>query len=1061
MRINKILILGISLIVALSSCEVPNKPNFSIEQKNDLPLLKNKRFYLLGGSDAFIDTTKGKIDTLFSKNADNVVYISFTDSVQIGDLEDAVPSINITPSALESEVGTIEIDDFSADFAAGVGKIEQSPQGTDPVSAEIGTIKPEFNGSGSTSFNEITGQNPPGVSTPIVAGNKVILVNIDAGNFVSATIQSGGLAISFSNSLGFDISSMTAQLISDSDANSRNIGTPINLTNVTHGSTQNGVFTFSEDEILETDLQIQLTINWSAQNYQVNSTNSLSLSLSEDELVVKQAVAEIPAQSLSPSTPNIEISDNGFVSVVMSDSSSSNVNSLVITLRNGTNLPLSNSTFDSYPSITLKNSKGETLDEVKSLIPENPSGTFLGSNETATVVFRLAGAELTKVLSYTLNLGTVGSQGGALAVNNTDAISIEATTTNMEVSIANAVIDAQNGIDLSDEAGVQGDFVQVQVNDGSLNMTFNNSLEIPMVIETLTIQNKNAFVAKNTSKYFAAGSVIGELTNVTIDPKSTTTASIDLAGKAVSDVIEFIGTASSPGSSGATAQMTEFDEIGIGIVGSLSVQSATSKLKPQVFSTADSIEIDKDNFIFTNDNHYIKLKSGELRLENLVNSLDVQLDTLLISVYSIVNEQGEPLVLRFMGDVRDGLTFIRLRRNENNERPPIVIDLAGYYIKALNNLVKYEIYGATEDSRLSNDPFRTIRATDKVSASLSINNLQVGEALGRIVQKTVVLGTDALSNGKDILDISSDDEAEVISNDGLGDFGDKLSNVKLNGSNLSIQYTTNLGVKASIIMAIAGVKEDGSFLFLKGINENTVLPTDDISKMYHNGAPMDRADLVKFSFGVNSSSAVNPYAGTVSFNNTNSNVDDFLAELPSTIRTLGYAVINADDNSESFLANPIQFDTELGIDIPFSISTENGPLEITQEFENVSLTSIPGEDETLVLQEMTLVVRFINNFPLSLKVGFEFFDELKNPITVDFQPLEVPSAQVDGNGFTTNPSEGSSSFIISNASQLNKVESMALKLETETAAGQNVKIRANDFIEIGINAITTGKTTVN
>jgi len=1060
MRINKILILGISLIVALSSCEVPNKPNFSIDIKNDLPLLKNKRFYMLGGSDAFIDTTQGKIDTLFSTNAENVLFISFTDSVQIGDLEDAIPSVNVNPSALESEVGTIEIDDFSADFSAGVGKIEQSPQGTDPVSAEIGTIKPEFNGTGATSFNEITGQNPPVVSSPLLAGNTQIQVSVDAGSFVSATIQSGGLAISFSNSLGFDIASMNAQLISDADANSRNIGTPINLTNINHGSTQNGVFTFSEDEVLETDLQIQLTINWINQNYQVNSTNSLSLTLSEDALEVKQAVAEIPAQSLSPTTPNIEINDNGFVSVVMSDSQSETINALKITLKNGTNLPLSNADFNSFPTITLKNSKGEILDAVKSLIPVNPSGNFLGSNETATVVFNLAGAELTKVLSYNLNLGTVGSQGGAIAVNNTDAISIEATTTNMEVSIANAVIDAQNGIDLRDEAGVEGDFVQVQVNDGSLNMTFKNDLEIPMVIENLTIQNKNAFVAKNTSKYFASGSVIGQLNNITIDPKSSTTASINLAGKAVSDVIEFLGTASSPGSNGATAQMTEFDEIGIGIVGSLSVQSATSRLKPQIFSTADSIEIDKDNFLFTNSDQYIKLKSGELRLENLVNSLDVQLDTLLISVYSIVNEQGEPLVISFMGDVRDGLTFIRLRRKENNERPPIVIDLSDYYIKAVNNVVKYEIYGATEDSRLSDEPFRTISATDKVSASLSINNLQVGSALGRVIPKSVILGTDALSNGKDILDISADDEAEIIENDGIGDLGDKLNNLKLTGSNLSIQYTTNLGVKASIIMAIAGVKEDGSYLFMQGKNENAVLPDDDISKMYYNGVPIDRANLVKFTFGVNATTAVESYKGTVSFNETNSNVDDFLAELPATIRTLGFATINADDDVESFLANPIQFDTKLGIEIPLSISTENGPLEISQDFEQ-DLTSVPGEDDTIILKEMSMALRYINNLPLGIKVDFIFQDSLKNPVVVDYEPIELDAAEIDANGYTSVPSEGSATLKITNATQLNKVYNMSLKLSTETSGGVNVKIRANDYIEIGINGSATGQFKVN
>lgn len=1059
MQNKKQLLLGLSAILLISGCEIPEKPNFSVEQRIDLPLLKDKRFYLMGGSDAFIDTTANKIDTIFQATSENVVKVSYTDSVSLGDLNDAIPSIDVDPNTLNSAVGTIEIDDFTADFSSAIGKIEQSPQSADPISAEIGTIKPEFSGSGATSFNDLTGQNPQAPLT-LIAGNKTVNVNINAGSFVSATIQSGGLAIDFDNELGFNVTNLQARLIANSDANPTFIGNTLTLTNINHGTSKSGVITFSENEVLETDIQIELTINWSQQNYQANSVNSLAINMSEDNLVVKQAVAELPAQDLTPSTPDIEINDPGFVSVVLS-STEGDVNNLSITLTNNTNIPLSNRTFTGFPTITLVNSKNETLDGTKEMRPATPSGSFLGSNETATVVFNLSGKELTKVLKYTLDLGTPGSNGQAIAVNSTDAISISATTSDMEVSEANAIIDPQSGIDLSDDATVQGDFVRVDVESGSLNLTFVNDMDIDMVIELLKVTNKNAFVTKNTGRYVAAGTEIGEINNLTIPANSQAVGVIDLTGKAISDAIDFQATASSPGSNGLTAQLTEFDEIGINLVGSIAVQSATARLKPQTFSTSDSIDIDKDNFVFTDASHGIVLKAGELRIDDLGNGLDVDLDTLSITIYSIVDPTGNPLKLSFQGDVQSGTVYPKItRKMAPGSAAPVVINLAGYSIKAINNVVKYEVYGKTEDSRLSSDPFRVISSTDEVTATISISGLEIQSALGKIIPRDVVLGKgdDVASNGKGIVDISNDNEAEVIDNESLGDLGDRLQNLNVHGAELAIHYTTNLGVKANVYMIIAGVKSDGTYLFLQGTNENAVLPTDDTSKMYYNGAPLAKSNMLKFSFGSNTLSSVGTTSGSVVFNETNSNVDEFLSLLPGTLRTLGLVVINPDDEPESYLENPILFETEMSFGIPMSIS---GSLEINEDFNDTDLSIIPGSDNTVVINDMTLAIRYENRFPLSVDLGFTFFDNDSKPVQVDYQPLSVKPAPVDANGFTTGPNSDSAVLRFTNASQLNKVKRMELKLSAETTDGARINLRTSDYFQLGINASTTGTTKVD
>lgn len=1061
MHYTKALITTLFFIFFLSSCELPDKPNFTIENKFELPLLKEKKFYFLGGSDAFIDTTKGKSDTLFTRGIDEVVFISFTDSVEIGNLDDAIPTIDIDPTTINSEVGAIEVDDFSSSFGSAIGAIESSPKSVDETNAEIGTFKPSFEGSGNASFLSITGVNAPVISTPIVGGSSTIIIDLNAGDFISAKIKSGGIALEFTNNLGFTISSITAKIISNSTLDPQYSGSSLNFNNVNHGEKATGTIAFSENEALKVDLQVEVILNWDAQNYIVNGANSLAVAASDDNLVVYEAEAELASQALVPNTPNITISDPGFVYAIISNSTNSNKNNLSLTLINNTSLPLTNSTFDNFATITLFNSDGEILDEPKTISPSNPTGNQLNPGETATVVFNLSGVKLTKVLSYTLDLGTLGSNGSSLVVKNSDALVVQATTSNLEIEIANAVIEDQTGIELSDEATIEGDFVKAEVENGSLNLVFRNSLNIPISINSLTIKNKNAFVAKKSGRYIAAGTEIGTLSDILIESNSTTFASVDLQGKAISDEIIFEALASSTGSNGATTSLTSSEKIDIDITGSISVSEAESKLKPQSFNSSDTLTIDKESFEFASSNHYVKLNSGQLVITQLINSLDVSLDTLIIKVPSIKNSVGNPLVINFYGDTRQGTTFKKIGRKESGNRAPVVVDLAGYSIFAPDNKIAYTVYGKTEDTRTTSEPTRVIKSSDKISATLSINSLKIGQALGKIVKKEIILGEDDPSNGTDILDILNSLETEVAENDGLKEISDKLTNLQLIGSELSINYESNIGVEATVYMAIAGKKSDGSFLFLKGKNEYAVTDSDNITKLYNGGVQIPKENLVKFTIGKNETTAINSYLSTISFNETNSNVDEFLSELPSEFRTIGIAVINPNNEASSFVANPILFKTELSIDIPLSINTTKGPLSVLEDLGDIDLfLNLPKQEDDFSIDEMTININYENKIPLGINVDFDFIDSLGNVLDVQYTPILLEASNIDENGFTTTPKIGKAELLIVNNEALNKTAKMNLILEVVTTSSKTVKIRYNDFIQIKLNAISTGSTTV-
>lgn len=440
---STILYFSVLMLFAIS-CERPNNPDFKVNHSAKTPLLAAKKFEFLGGADAIIDTTSEDFDSLFAVNeGDRLVSLSKEQDIDLGSFDDAVPEIDSDPNVISSQIGEINGEEG------------------DENTATVGNFQPDFNGSGSASFQEITGFSPPGNGQPVGqngTGSGQTRISLDPETFVSATIVSGGIEVTFTNNMGFDIANLDAQLYSNTDGVEQQVGSEItNNSTLQQGSSFTDVITFNQGDQLEVDLEVQVNISWNNQTYQepADGNPSLDVNTQNDDMVVSQATAGIPAQELTPNTPDIQMADPDFQYAVLTENiAQGTLNQLDLEVTNNTELPLTSADRSSTPGMTLRNSNGDVIDSKQFIqIEGEPNATQLEPGETGTVRFDLSTERLTRTLNYTLDLGTAGSEGQAAQVSADDIVLTESQTTDLEVEIARTKLDSET-IETDDFVGL-------------------------------------------------------------------------------------------------------------------------------------------------------------------------------------------------------------------------------------------------------------------------------------------------------------------------------------------------------------------------------------------------------------------------------------------------------------------------------------------------------------------------------------------------------------------------------------------------------------------------------
>ena len=273
----KFKLLGFAIIIAsfIASCDlsVPEKPDFTTAHTVEIPIINNKTYVFLGDSTgALVDSTSEDLDSLFVVDpTSGLISITTEEEFDFGSLDDAVPEIDGTSASFNSEVGEIEIGDFSS----GGGDL------------------------GSTNFAEITGGATPPAGTPVPAGdNSEMPVNIDIGAssdfFTSATIRDGSLDIGVTNELGFDIQSLDITLLSSGVQ----VGTVATFNNLIDGASETASIVFSEGDELN-NITVDVVITWDAFNYPADDGDLLINTASGNNLFASSVTANLEPQDFS------------------------------------------------------------------------------------------------------------------------------------------------------------------------------------------------------------------------------------------------------------------------------------------------------------------------------------------------------------------------------------------------------------------------------------------------------------------------------------------------------------------------------------------------------------------------------------------------------------------------------------------------------------------------------------------------------------------------------------------------------------------------------------------
>lgn len=483
----------------------------------------------------------------------------------------------------------------------------------------------------------------------------------------------------------------------------------------------------------------------------------------------------------------------------------------------------------------------------------------------------------------------------------------------------------------------------------------------------------------------------------------------------------------------------------------------------QTFYSTMTASIDSTDFRFQAAQDYVQLKSGTVQVSNLVNSLDLSLDTLRVSFPGIVlpdaNGNYQPADSLVLNLTSQGV----IDRNSTVSSSTSA-DLAGARIYAPGNVLPYHVVSSTVDSRNTTDSIRTVQAQDSVSAHVSLQNLDITEARGVVVPRTIAVTDDDPANGLGKVDLFKDTEAETISIDGISDFSRQLHNISFKNATMSVQYTTNIGVPGRVYGAIVGTDANGNEVYLqpKTGGPYEVAATDTVGGFYANGSLLGTSDLVQFPIAPAGSGSA---GSDVTFTSDNTNVDAFLNNLPVSIRFVGRGLINP-ASQEGSVTDPVEFAPAITVNMPMSLATPDNPATYRDTVDsNMDFMPQPGDDQRV--SEAVIRIGYTNKLPFRFNLNLEFTDTNHAHVTdvplSTQDPAIIEPASVDGNGYVADPATGELVITLTQdqLNELYKARYLRIAAVFQTTNGQVVNVRADDAISLNIKANVTLESTVN
>ena len=715
----------------------------------------------------------------------------------------------------------------------------------------------------------------------------------------------------------------------------------------------------------------------------------------------------------------------------------SGFNELSFVLSNNLNEIVTDGSFvnGSIPQLVLEDADGTEITRTSFDIAPLPG-------QSATAVLNVASSSLPTGGRFRLDIGTPsGFQPIADAPQD-----IPVASTSAPLEYAGVTLDSlgpQSGVgDSTNDLVISGDidFTGIVTQSGNVDIVITNNLDIPLFVDDVRLSNRNAVDTYPNGHVFAA--TFGQ----TVPARSTRTIALNLGVTGIASGISANVILSSSGSAGQLDVMST-DGVDFSVAGSAEINKVYFRPQGEQFSEVGQTSLSLDGVHFNSPTDFVEIASGSLDISNLVNGFDLAMDVVEISFPSIRMAPYAPsdsLRLRFQGSTDNPTSYIYRGIGRNEGPRNVSVDMASLRMYSDAGDLRYNIAATAEEAT----DVREIISDDQINSTVEANQIEVASVQATIDPIRFDVTEDADSNG--LLDVLHSSESIESSLSGIGDLVDfGFTSLSLAGTELTLDISSSVSANYVLYAAIVGIDPDGNPVFLSGKNESAVSPSDTMStKFAADGALLPAADLIRF----NVSSGESQQASVV-LNESNSNIDDFINGLPTSIR-LAAAVIVEPDGGQVSLELPFTFDIGLGASIPLRFKGDAAFNKLVNA-DLSGLDELTDPEKIVSLDQATLRLGYENGIPLGLEARIRVVDESGNTIvtipSLAEEPLTVESAASSEFGISSEATVGIGELTIDNETLVQMAAGSDIELVLSVMADQEGVRRVRAIDEIKVN----------
>ncbi|NND70753.1 MAG: hypothetical protein HKN43_04170 [Rhodothermales bacterium] len=738
--------------------------------------------------------------------------------------------------------------------------------------------------------------------------------------------------------------------------------------------------------------------------------------------------------------------DNDFV-----DLSGSTMTGYVFTAESGTVNTLTFTVSNNYSEVLTDGSFAPG--SIPDLVVETASGVEIARQsfdrapapgQTAIATVDLAGSTLPAGARFRLDVGT--PSGFQPIADDPTIIGIAAASTLIRYDgVVLSSLPAQTDIgDSNSEFTAAGelDFVGLVTSSGSIEITIDNNLPVPIVIDDIRLSNVDAFDT------YSAGHTFAMTSGQSIAARSSLVIPISLGSTGISRTIRATIFASSPGSTGSVTLLSQ-DGITLTIQADTEIDRAYFRPNGEEFSTAGNVQVAFDEIQLSDPGDYIEIASGLLQISDLINNLDVSMDLVEITFPQIRTApygSSDSLRIRFQGGVDNPASHIFKALSRNAAPRNIDIDLSSVRLYSVAGALDYNLHARAEES----SQVRVLASGDDISSTITAQQIQVGAIQATIDPLTIHVTDDSNSDGLlDVLQPEESIETSLSAVNDLAAFG--FSSLSLAGSELTFELSTNVEADYVLYAAIAGLDSEGAVTYLGGRGNMEVLPSDTlVGTFVANGAPLSASDLIRIDI-----SSVEAAQSTVVLSDANSSVDDFINSLPGSVRIAGIVILQPGGGPVS-IQLPVDLDIGLGASIPLRFRGD-ATFAKTVSADLSGLNNLADDESSVSLDAAIIRLSYENEIPLGLDARIRIVDGNGAP-TVTIPALTEPSMTIAASettefGTASTASSGVSEIAIDRATLLQMAQGADIELLLNVSAGQQGvrRVRASDQIKVDMS----------